>query len=120
VRGFDRESKFYYNLQIAESKSVLPSHIRTMLEELKKATNGDEDFSYGGFEITALSGTAERSGEDWKFVARGSNRGYDVIPNDALKRLLKEGKSGVTLAGKLLDDDGRIRLEVSDAKETAN
>lgn len=120
VRGYDRESRFYFNLQVAESKSVLPSQVRGLLEDWKKETNGEEDFGYGGFEITAMSGIAERAGDDWRFTARGSNCRYDVVPNDALKRLLKEGKSGVTLAGKVFDDDGRVRLEVSDAKETAN
>ena len=36
VRGYDRESKFYFNLSISEGKSVLPEQIRKMLDDLKK------------------------------------------------------------------------------------
>ena len=53
VRGYDRESKFYFNLQISESKSVLPETIRAMLAKLKKETNGDDDYPYNSFEITS-------------------------------------------------------------------
>jgi hypothetical protein len=120
VRGFDRESKFYFNLTISESKSVLPETIRKMLEELKKETKGDEDYPYNSFEITSITGSVERAGETWALVARGSRQKYELTPNDALKKLVAAGKSQVTVAGKLTDEKGVLRLEISDAKESAN
>lgn len=119
VRGFGREEKFYYNVQIAEEKTVLPSTIKQMLEALKKETNGDEDFTYGGFELTALSGTVEKTGEDWGLVARSSKQKYALVPNDALKKLVEVGHSQVTVGGRLSDEDGRIKIEVSSANESA-
>ena len=119
VRGYDRESKFYFNLQIAETQPVLPETIRAMLEKLKKESRGDEDYPYNSFVITSIVGTVEKSGETWSLVARGSNQRYDLIPNDGLKKLVDAGKSQVAVAGKLTDEKGRLRLEISDAKESA-
>ena len=120
VRGYDRESKFYFNLRISESKSVLPEAIRAMLAQLKKETRGDEDYPYNSFEITSIVGTVERSGETWSLVARGSRQSYELLPNDALKKLVAGGKAQVAVAGKLTDEKGRLRLEISEAKESAN
>jgi hypothetical protein len=91
-----------------------------MLAQLKKETRGDEDYLYNSFEITSIVGTVERSGEAWSLVARGSKQSYELVPNDALKQLVAGGKAQVTVAGKLGDEKGRLRLEISDAKESAN
>jgi hypothetical protein len=120
VRGFDRESKFYFNIAVAENKAVLPQTIRKMLEELKTESKGDEDYPYNSMVITAITGTVAKSGDAWAFTARGSNQKYDLAPNDALKKLVESGKSLVTLAGKVTDEQGKLRLEISDAKDPAN
>lgn len=118
VVGYDRESKFYFNLTISEEHAVLPATIRKMLEDLKKETKGEEDYPYNSMEMTAITGTVERSGESWTFKARGSNQAFDVAPNDDLKKLVAEGKSLVTVAGKVVDEP-KLRLEISTAKEAA-
>jgi len=120
VRGLDRESKFFFNLSIAESKAVLPQTIRTMLEELKKETKGDEDYPYNSMVLTAITGKVEKAGDAWTFTARGSNQKYDLVANDAVRKLLESGKSLLTLAGKVSDEQGKLRLEISDAKDPAN
>jgi len=120
VRGYDRESKFYFNLSISESKSVLPEHVRKMLEDLKKETKGDEDYPYNSMVITSITGKIEKAGEGWAFVARGSGQKYGLVANEKLKQLTDAGKSAVTLAGKVIDDDSKLRLEISDAKDPAN
>ena len=116
VRGYDRESKFFFDLSISESKAVLPQMIRDMLEKLKKETKGDDDYPYNSFEITSIVGTVEKSGDAWSLVARGSKQKYDLAPNDALKKLIDSGKTRVEVAGKLTDDQGRLRLEITAAK----
>jgi hypothetical protein len=120
VRGLDRDSKFFFNLSISESSSVLPGTVRKMLEDLKKESKGDDDFTYRSFEIRSITGRAEKVGEEWTFVARGSGQKYDLVPNEALKKLLAGGPAQVTLAGKLTEEQGGLRLEISDAKEPAN
>ena len=120
VRGFDRESKFYFNIAVAENKAVLPQSIRKMLEELKTESKGDEDYPYNSMVITAITGTVARSGDAWTFTARGSNQKYDLVPNDAVKKMVESGKSLLTLAGKVTDEQGKLRLEISDAKDPAN
>ena len=120
VRGFDRESKFYFNIAVAENKAVLPQTIRKMLEELKTESKGDEDYPYNSMVITAITGTVAKSGDAWAFTARGSKQKYDLAPNDALKKLVDSGKSLVTLAGKVTDEQGKLRLEISDAKDPTN
>lgn len=116
VLGYDRESKFFFNLSISESSSVLPQTIRDMLEKLKKDTKGDEDYPYNSFEITSIVGTVEKSGESWSLVARGSKQKYELAPSDELKKLIDAGKTQVEVAGKLTDDQGRLRLEITAAK----
>jgi hypothetical protein len=120
VKGFDRESKFYFNIAVSESKSVVPQTIRAMLEELKKETKGDEDYPYNSMVLTAITGKVEKSGDAWTFTARGSNQKYDLVANDAVKKLVESGKSLLTLAGKVSDEQGKLRLEISDAKDSAN
>jgi hypothetical protein len=120
VRGYDRESKFYFNLAIAEGKAVVPQTIRKMLEDLKTETKGDEDYPYNSMVITAITGKVEKSGEAWTFTARGSNQRYELAPNEALRKMLDSGKSLVTLAGKVTDEQGKLRLEISEAKDPAN
>ena len=120
VRGFDRESKFYFNLVVAESKPVLPQAVRAMLEEVKKETKGDEDYPYNSMEITAITGKVEKSGETWTFVARGSGQKFELVPNDALKKRVEAGKAEATLAGKVTDENAKLRFEISDAKDPAN
>ena len=120
VRGFDRESKFYFNLEISESKPVLPQAIRKMLEELKTETKGDEDYPYNSMVVTSITGKIEKSGETWTLVARGSGQKYELVPNDALKKMVDAGKIQATLTGKLTDEKGKLRLEISDAKDPAN
>jgi len=120
VRGFDRESKFYFNIAVAEGKSVVPQTIRTMREELKKETKGDEDYPYNSMVLTAITGKVEKAGDAWTFTARGSNQKYELSPNEAMKKLFESGKSLLTLAGKVTDEQGKLRLEISDAKDPAN
>ena len=120
VRGYDRVSKYFFDLTISESASVLPATIRAMLAQLKKETNGDDDYPYNSFEITSIVGTVEKSGEAWSLAARGSRQKYDLVPNDALKTLLAAGKTLVTVAGKLTDEKDRLRLEITEAKESAH
>ncbi len=120
VKGFDRESKFYFNLAISENKALLPQTIRKMLEDLKTETKGDEDYPYNSMVITAITGKVEKSGDAWTFTARGSNQKYDLAPTDALKKLVESGKSLLTVAGNVRDDQGKLRLEISDAKDPAN
>jgi hypothetical protein len=120
VRGFDRESKFYFNIAVSESKAVLPQTIRKMLEELKTETKGDEDYPYNSMVITAITGTVAKDGDAWTFTARGSNQKFALAPNESLKKLVEGGKTLLTLAGKVTDEQGKIRLEISDAKDPAN
>lgn len=120
VRGLDKESKFYFNLRISEEKSVLPETVRKMLAELKKATNGDDDYPYNSMEITSITGTVEKSGEEWSLTARGSKQKYALVPNEALRKQVAAGKTLVTLAGRLTDVQGVLKLEISDVKDPAN
>ena len=120
VRGFDRESKFFFNLTVAENKSVLPETVRKMLADLKKETKGDEDYPYNSMQITSITGKVEKSGDAWAFVARGSGQKYVLVPNEALKKLIDAGKSQATLAGKVTDENAKLIFEVSDAKDAAN
>lgn len=109
-------SKFYYELKVSESKTLLPSHIKKMCDQL-------QDYSYRGFEITAISGKVEKSGEEYVFTARGSNQKYALKPSDDLKKLVAGGKSQVTLAGTLEEPEAKggkkplPLIEVSEAKE---
>ena len=120
VRGYDRESKFFFNLEVAESHAVLPESIRAMLAQLKKDSRGDEDYPYNSFEITSIVGAVTKSGEAWSLAARGSGQKYELVPNDALKLMVAAGKTLVAVAGKLTDEKGRLLLEVSEAKDPAN
>jgi len=119
VLGFDRESKFFFNLTISEDKAVLPATIRKMLEELKQETKGEEDYPFNSMVMTAITGTVEKSGEKWSFKARGSGQKFDLVPNEDLKKLVAAGTSLVTVAGKVTDEQG-LRLEISAAKVPAN
>ena len=119
VLGFDRESKFYFNLTIAEDKAVLPQTIRKMLDELKSETKGDEDYPFNSMVMTAITGTVEQAGGKWTFKARGSGQVFDLVPNDALKQLVAAGKTLVTVAGNVTDEKGLV-LEISSAKDPAN
>ena len=120
VRGYDRESKFYFNLRISEDKTVLPQQIRDMLAQLKKETRGDEDYPYNSFEITSIAGTLERSGTTWSLVARGSKQKYELASNNRLKKLVEAGAKEVTVAGTLTDEKGRLLLELSEPKDAGN
>ena len=99
---------------------MLPETIRKMLEDLKKETKGEEDYPYNSMEITSISGTVEKAGDKWTLVARGSKQKYALAPNDALKKLIDAGKTQVTVAGKVTDDQSILKLEISGAKEAAN
>lgn len=99
---------------------MVPETIRKMLAELKKESKGDEDYPYNSFELTSITGTAAKSGDKWSFTARGSGQKYELVPSDALKKLVEAGKSQVAVAGKVTDENGVLRLEISDAKEPAN
>ena len=117
--GFDRESKFFFNLTISEDKIVLPATIRKMLDELKKETKGDEDYPYNSMVMTAITGKVEKAGEKWTFTARGSGQKFELVPNDDLKKMVDAGKTLVTVAGNVTDEKG-LRLEVSSVKDPAN
>lgn len=120
VRGYDRESKFYFNLRFSEERSIVPATIRRMLEELKKESKGEEDYPFNSFEFTAITGTVAHAGEAWTFTARGSGEKFDLVPSAGLKKLVEEGKSPLTISGKVTDGEGRLKIEISDAKLPAN
>jgi len=90
-----------------------------MLEDLKTETKGDEDYPFNSMEMTAITGTLEKAGEKWTFKARGSGQVFDLIPGAPLEKLVAAGKTVVTVAGKVTDDQG-LRLEISSAKDPAN
>jgi hypothetical protein len=119
VKGFDRESKFFFNLAIDENKSVGPATIRKMLEDLKKETKGEEDYPYNSMVIDSITGTVEKAGEKWTLVARGSKQKYELVSNAALKKLVDSGKATVTVGGKVSDDQSILKLEIFEAKEAA-
>ena len=119
MKGFDRESKFFFDLTIDENKSVLPDTIRKMLEDLKKETKGEEDYPYNSMVITSITGTVEKAGGKWTLVARGSKQKYELVPNDALKKLVESGAVNVTVGGKVTDEQSLLKIEISDAKLAA-
>lgn len=119
VLGFDRDSKFYFNLAVSEDKVVLPSTIRKMLEELKKESKGDEDYPYNSMVMTAITGSVEKSGDKWTFKARGSGQLFELVPNADVQKLVDAGKTLLTVAGKVTDEPS-LRLEISSAKDPAN
>ena len=119
MKGFDRESKFFFDLTIDENRPVVPDTIRRMLEDLKKETKGDEDYPYNSMVITSITGTVEKAGEKWTLVARGSKQKYALVPNDALKKLVEAGTLDVTVAGKVTDEQSILKIEISDAKTAA-
>ena len=104
------QSKFYYDLKVKEAKTLLPSAVVEMCKKL-------EDYAYVGMTITSISGTAEKSGADYVFLARGSNQKYALKANDALKKLVGDGKAKVTIAGKVAQQKDQLTLEVTEAKE---
>jgi hypothetical protein len=119
VRGYDKESRFYFNLRVAEGNPLLPSAIRATLEALKRETRGDDDYPYHSLEVASLVGTVQTSGKDWVLVARGSRQKYDLAPSDALKKLVASGASQVVVGGKLSDENGRLSLLVLEAQANA-
>ena len=103
------QSKFFYDLKVKEAKTLLPSAVVEMCKKL-------DDYAYVGMTITAISGTAEKSGADYVFLAQGSNQKYALKANDALKKRVGDGKAKVTLAGKVTQEKDRVTLEVTEAK----
>ena len=103
-------NKFLYDLKVKETKSLLPA---AFVEVAKKL----EDYPFAGMVITSISGTAEKSGADFVLTARGSNQKYALKANDALKKLVGDGKAKVTLAGKVAQDKDKVTIEVTEAKE---
>lgn len=117
------KNKFHYDLKIAEGKTLLPSHIQDMVKKL-------QDYSYRGFEITAISGKAEKKGDGYVFSARGSKQQYALKASDDLKKLVAAGKADVTLAGEVTEPDATEAekkngkkplpvLEVTEAKQAS-
>lgn len=104
--------KFHYDLQILENKTLTPSQVQALIKKL-------EDYSYRGFEITAITGTVEKGAGGYSFTARGSNQKYALKANDALAKLVDAGKTAVTLSGALSEKDKALTLEVKAAKEAA-
>jgi hypothetical protein len=90
-----------------------------MLEDLKKESKGDEDYPYNSMVITSITGTVEKAGEKWTLVARGSKQKYELVPNDAFKKLVEAGAKQVTVGGKVTDEQSNLKIEISDAKEAA-
>jgi hypothetical protein len=90
-----------------------------MLADMKTESKGDEDYGYNSMEITAITGTVANAGDSWTFKARGSNEVYDLVPTPALRKLVAEGKSPLTIAGKV-SGEGRLKIEITDAKVPAN
>ena len=90
-----------------------------MLEELKKESKGDEDYPFNSMVMTAITGTVEKAGAKWTFKARGSGQVFDLVPNAEVEKIAASGKTLVTVAGKVTDEQG-LRLEISGAKDPAN
>lgn len=107
------KDKFHYDINILETKSLLPFQIEELCKKL-------EDYTFRGFEITAISGTAERAGDAYTFIARGSKLKYDLKANEALRKLVTEGRTTVTVAGAVTQEKGKPPvIEVSNARESA-
>jgi hypothetical protein len=103
-------NKFLYDVKVKETKSLLPADFLAVAKKL-------EEYPFAGMVITSISGTAEKSGEDYVLTARGSNQKYTLKPNDDLKKLVGAGKAKVTLAGKVTQDKAKVTIEVTEAKE---
>lgn len=112
-------NKCLYDLKVSEAKALLPSRIQRMCKDL-------EDYDYVAMMITSITGAVEGSDDRLVFTARGSNQRYALRANEALKKLVAEGKSKVTIAGKVTEPppgEARIKLlpqiEVTEAKEAS-
>lgn len=113
VRGPTDDDMYYYILEILESKPLLPSRLKKLAARL-------EDYPYLGMVVKGIPGTVERTGDRLSFVARGSGVRYSLKPNDALRRRLAEGKTRLTLGGKVTEagEPPRAVLEVTTVRET--
>jgi len=111
--------KFHFKLEVLENKTVLPSAILKVTDQIRAESKGEEDFPLLSFEATQ-AGTVDGA----VFTARGSGQKYALKPGEALKGFLAAGKTKLTLTGKVSEDkekDGRKPLpvlEVAEAKET--
>jgi hypothetical protein len=108
-------NKYHYDLVIVEKRAFLPSDAMKVLKEL-------EDYGYEGFTIRGLSGTVERQDKSYVLVALGSRQKYLLTSTEAVGSLLSEGKSRLTLGGKVTEPRGNGALpsiEVTEVKEAA-
>jgi hypothetical protein len=116
VRGFSRQDKMLYDLQVVEGKSLTPAGLK---KALAAAGDAPDDYEYKGFEVE-LAGKVEKSGDGYTFTARGSNQKFSVPSHEDVKKLADAGKSGLTLTGMVTEEKGALALAVSEAKETAS
>lgn len=84
-----------------------------------------DQYAFRSLSIEA-AGTVAKNGDGYEFTARGSGTKFDLEPNDDLKKLVEEGKTNLTLRGKVTepkeeDADGKKKppfIKVTGAKET--
>ncbi|HVR86562.1 MAG TPA: hypothetical protein VMU54_19725 [Planctomycetota bacterium] len=115
--------KFHFKLEVLENKPLLPSRILQVVDKIRIASKGEEDFPLVSFEAT-IAGTIETQTKGLVLIARGSGQKYALIPGEGLKIFLAAGKTKLTLSGKITEpkrNDGVQPLpvlEVGEAKET--
>ena len=77
------------------------------------------DYEYMDMTYKGLAGTAEKTADGYAFTARGSKRKFVLKAGGALEKLVAEGKTALTLAGKALPaEKGGPVIEVTEAVET--
>ncbi len=103
------KSKSQYVLKVVEKKAILPSHVKEALSK---------DYPFKGMSIE-VTGSVELRRESYILTARGSKQAYALQANDALKKLVADGKTKLTISGKVKESEEKDppRIEVTGAKE---
>ena len=107
-------SKTDYLVKVLETKLLLPSAINKGVDD--KYTM--ESSSY------TLAGVVEKKDKAYLFTPRAMKQAFTLKENDDLKKLVADGKTKLTLTGKITEPeekDGKKpppELEVTEAKET--
>jgi len=105
------KNRTYYDVTVLETKALLPSQIAAAIPKISR---------YKEMTFTALPGTVTKSGEEYILTARGSNQKYALKANDALRKLVGDGRSKVAVSGKVDEPrevEGRKPLPVIDVTE---
>jgi hypothetical protein len=103
-----------FEVKVLENKAPLPSQISKAIPK---------PFAFRGMTVTALSGTIQKSGEDFVFTARGSNRRFALEADEAIKKRLREVASTVVVSGRVVESpaqDGQTplpTLQVTELRE---